>query len=61
VPSIIVSDRAGRPPPAGLALRVITLRTGEDTPTSDISFTQMFAVDLRIATAAFTTDIRLPR
>ena len=46
VPSIIVSDRAGGPPPAGLASTVITIGDAErNAPTPDLSFTQISAVD----------------
>jgi hypothetical protein len=60
VPSIIVSDRAGGPPPAGLASSVITIgNTDRDTPTPDLSFTQISAATVRIATSAFTTDVQI--
>ena len=60
VPSIIVSDRAGRPPPAGLASSVITIGDAErNAPTPDLSFTQISASTVRIATSAFTTDVQI--
>ena len=60
VPSIIVSDRAGGPPPAGLASSVITIGdTDRSTPTPDLSFTQISASTVRIATSAFTTDVQI--
>jgi type VII secretion protein EccE len=60
VPSIIVSDRADGPPPAGLASTVITLGDTEDNaPTPDMSFTQISASTVRIATSAFTTDVHI--
>ncbi len=60
VPSIIVSDRAGGPPPAGLASTVITIGDAErNAPTPDLSFTQMSASTVRIATSAFTTDVQI--
>ncbi len=68
VPSIIVSDRAGGPPPAGLASTVITIGDtpdarntgGERTaPTPDLSFTQISPSTVRIATSAFTTDVQI--
>ena len=60
VPSIIVSDRAVGPPPAGLASTVITIGDAErNAPTPDLSFTQISASTVRIATAAFTTDVQI--
>jgi type VII secretion protein EccE len=60
VPSIIVSDRAGGPPPAGLASTVITIGDAESTAaTPDLSFTQISASTVRIATSAFTTDVQI--
>ena len=60
VPSIIVSDRAGGPPPAGLASTVITIGDAErNAPTPDLSFTQISASTVRIATSAFTTDVQI--
>ncbi|MGH3674381.1 MAG: type VII secretion protein EccE [Mycobacterium sp.] len=60
VPSIIVSDRAGGPPAAGLASTVITIGDNDDdAPTPDMSFTQISASTVRIATAAFTTDVHI--
>jgi type VII secretion protein EccE len=60
VPSIIVSDRAGGPPPAGLASSVITIGdTDRHTPTPDLAFTQISASTVRIATSAFTTDVQI--
>ena len=60
VPSIIVSDRAAGPPPAGLVSTVITIGDAEqNAPTPDISFTQISASTVRIATAAFTTDVQI--
>jgi len=60
VPSIIVSDRAGGPPPAGLASTVITIGDADrSAPTPDMSFTQMSPSTVRIATAAFTTDVQI--
>ena len=46
VPSIIVSDRAGGPPPAGLASTVVTIGDAErNAPTPDLSFTPDLGVD----------------
>lgn len=60
VPSIIVSDRAGGPPPAGLASTVITIGDAErSAPTPDLSFTQVSASTVRIATSTFTTDVQI--
>jgi type VII secretion protein EccE len=60
VPSIIVSDRAGGPPPAGLASTVITIGDAEpNAPIPDLSFTQISASTVRIATSAFTTDVQI--
>jgi type VII secretion protein EccE len=59
VPSIIVSDRADGPPPAGLASTVMTIGDTEDAPTPDLSFTQVSASTVRIATSAFTTDVQI--
>ena len=60
VPSIIVSDRAGGPPSAGLASTVITIGLGErNAPTPDLSFTQISPSVVRIATSAFTTDVQI--
>lgn len=60
VPSIIVSDRPGGPPPAGLASTVITIGDAErSAPTPDLSFTQVSASTVRIATSAFTTDVQI--
>ncbi|RDH80263.1 type VII secretion protein EccE [Mycolicibacterium moriokaense] len=60
VPSIIVSDRAGGPPPAGLASTVITIGEADrNAPTPDLSFTQISASTVRIATSAFTTDVQI--
>ncbi|MGZ4577339.1 MAG: type VII secretion protein EccE [Mycobacterium sp.] len=60
VPSIIVSDRAGGPPPAGLASSVITIGDAEsNAPMPDLSFTQISASTVRIATSAFTTDVQI--
>ncbi len=60
VPSIIVSDRAGGPPPAGLASTVITIGDSDrNAPTPDLSFHQMSPSTVRIATAAFTTDVQI--
>jgi type VII secretion protein EccE len=69
VPSIIVSDRPGGPPPAGLASSVITIGEAADArskayadrsaPTPDLSFTQISASVVRIATSAFTTDVQI--
>ncbi len=60
VPSIIVSDRAAGPPPAGLASTVVTIGDAErNAPTPDMSFTQISAATVRIATAAFTTDVQI--
>jgi type VII secretion protein EccE len=59
VPSIIVSDRRAGPPPAGLASTVITLDRTEAEAPPDISFTQTSRSMVRIATAAFTTDVHI--
>jgi type VII secretion protein EccE len=60
VPSIIVSDRAGGPPPAGLASTVVTLADADrSAATPDLSFTQISASTVRIATSAFTTDVQI--
>ena len=62
VPSIIVSDRAGGPPAAGLASTVVTIGdTADDarSGTPDLSFTQISASTVRIATSAFTTDVQI--
>ena len=60
VPSIIVSDRASGPPPAGLASTVITIGDGErNAPTPDLSFTQTSASTVRISTSAFSTDVQI--
>ena len=60
VPSIIVSDRTAGPPPAGLASTVITIGDAErNAPSPDLAFTQMSASTVRIATAAFTTDVQI--
>jgi len=69
VPSIIVSDRASGPPPAGLASTVITVGDTADArsrttsernaPTPDLSFTQISASTVRISTSAFTTDVQI--
>lgn len=60
VPSIIVSDRAGGPPPAGLASTVITIGEAErNAPTPDLSFTQISPSTVRVATSAFTTDVQI--
>jgi hypothetical protein len=61
VPSIIVSDRAGGPPPAGLASTVITIGDAADprSGTPDLSFTQISASTVRITTSAFTTDVQI--
>jgi hypothetical protein len=68
VPSIIVSDRAGGPPPAGLASTVITIGDAADAtsignqpnaPSADLSFTQISASTVRVATSAFTTDVQI--
>jgi type VII secretion protein EccE len=60
VPSIIVSDRAGGPPPAGLASTVVTLGDADrSAATPDLSFTQISASTVRIATSAFTTDVQI--
>lgn len=60
VPSIIVSDRAGGPPPAGLASTVVTIGEAEsNAPTPDLSFTQISATTVRITTSAFTTDVQI--
>jgi type VII secretion protein EccE len=61
VPSIIVSDRAAGPPPAGLASTVITIGDTADarSGTPDLSFTQISASTVRIATSAFTTDVQI--
>ena len=60
VPSIIVSDRAAGPPPAGLASTVITIGDAErNAPTPDLSFTQISAATVRVVTAAFTTDVQI--
>ena len=56
VPSIIVSDRAAGPPPAGLASTVISLGTEGN---ADISFTQTSESMVRITTAAFTADVHI--
>jgi hypothetical protein len=61
VPSIIVSDRAGGPPAAGLASTVVTIGDAADarSGTPDLSFTQISASTVRIATSAFTTDVQI--
>ena len=60
VPSIIVSDRAGGPPPAGFASTVITIDDAErNAPTPDLSFTQISPSTVRVATSAFTTDVQI--
>lgn len=60
VPSIIVSDRAAGPPPAGLASTVITIGdTDRTAPTPDLSFTQISPSTVRIGTSAFTTDVQI--
>lgn len=64
VPSIIVSDRASGPPPAGLAATVIAIgqsgaMNSETEPAPDISFVQTSPSMVRIATAAFTTDVHI--
>jgi ESX secretion system protein EccE len=59
VPSIIVSDQAGGPPPAGLASTVITIGHTPDARTPDLSFTQISPSTVRIATSAFTTDVQI--
>ena len=60
VPSIIVSDRAGGPPPAGLASTVITIGdTERNAPTPDLSFHSDVGVDGPHRHAAFTTDVQI--
>jgi hypothetical protein len=62
VPSIIVSDRDSGPPPAGLASTVITIGVAEGgaaSATPDMSFTQISPSTVRVATAAFTTDVQI--
>ncbi|MFZ0831543.1 MAG: type VII secretion protein EccE, partial [Mycobacterium sp.] len=56
VPSIIVSDRAAGPPPAGLAATVISLGTEGN---ADVSFEQTSDSMVRITTAAFSADIHI--
>jgi type VII secretion protein EccE len=59
VPSIIVSDRATGPPPAGMASTVISIDDAEPAAAPDISFAQTSASMVRITTAAFTTDVHI--
>ena len=59
VPSIIVSDRAVGPPPAGLASTVISLGEVETEAAPDISFTQTSDSVVRITTAAFSADVHI--
>jgi type VII secretion protein EccE len=60
VPSIIVSDRPGSPPAAGLASTVITIGRAEtDGPTPDLRFVQMSRSVVRITAASFVTDVTI--
>jgi len=59
VPSIIVSDRAVGPPPAGLASTVISLGDIETEGDPDISFTQTSESMVRITTPVFTADVHI--
>ncbi len=59
VPSIIVSDRAVGPPPAGLASTVISLDDSESEAVPDISFTQTAPSTVQITTAAFSADVHI--
>lgn len=59
VPSIIVSDRAAGPPPAGLASTVISLGATDTEGDVDISFTQTSDSMVRITTAAFSADVHI--
>ncbi len=60
VPTIIVSDRAGGPPPAGLASTVVTIGDAEpNAPRPDLSFTQISPSTVRITTSAFATDVQI--
>ncbi|HZA12297.1 MAG TPA: type VII secretion protein EccE [Mycobacterium sp.] len=60
VPSIIVSDRPGAAPAAGLASTVITLgRAAIDGHTPDLVFTQMSRSIVRITAPTFETDVAI--
>ena len=59
VPSIIVSDRAVGPPPAGLASTVISLGESATDGDADISFTQTSESLVRISTAVFSADVHI--
>ncbi|MDT5011676.1 MAG: hypothetical protein QOH57_3293, partial [Mycobacterium sp.] len=59
VPSIIVSDRAAGPPPAGMASTVISIDDAAPDGAPDISFTQTSPSTVRITTAAFATDVHI--
>ncbi|MCG5433053.1 type VII secretion protein EccE [Mycobacterium sp. MYCO198283] len=59
VPTILVSDRRGGPPPAGLASTVITLGEADRMSAPDIAFVQTSPSTVRITTAAFTTDVNI--
>jgi hypothetical protein len=59
VPSIIVSDRAIGPPPAGLASTVVSLGDVEADAAPDISFLQTSPSMVQISTAAFSADVHI--
>jgi hypothetical protein len=60
VPSIIVSDRPGSPPAAGLASTVITIGRAETgAPTPDLRFEQVSPSVVRITAPTFTTDVAI--
>lgn len=60
VPSIIVSDRPGSPPAAGLASTVITIGRGEiDGHTPDLRFVQISPSVVRITAPTFVTDVTI--
>jgi hypothetical protein len=58
VPSIIVSDRPGTPPAAGLASTVITIGRGETGGTAaDLEFLQTSNSTVRISAPTFSIDV----
>jgi type VII secretion protein EccE len=60
VPSIIVSDRPGTPPAAGLASTVITIRHGETGSTAaDLEFLQASNSTVRITAPTFSIDVEI--
>ena len=57
VPTIVVNDRPGTPPSAGLSSTVVTLGRADRGPAPDIRFVQTSSSTVRITSGAYDLDV----